>query len=153
HLGLDAVEPNLHALADHGALEFRECAGYLEEQPAHRCGGVDVLLVQIQIDAGRLKVLDGAKQIDEGPPHAIDGPSHNDVELPTARVVEHGIERRALVAAFGARDALVCIDLYHLPATALCDLPEASGLICDGLGLLVCADPHVDGCALAHDDP
>ena len=41
----------MDALADHAALELSEGAGNLEYQRAHRRGGVDVLLIEVEIDA------------------------------------------------------------------------------------------------------
>ena len=42
----------MDALADNGALELCEGARDLEQQAAHRCGGVDVLLIEVEVDAG-----------------------------------------------------------------------------------------------------
>jgi hypothetical protein len=39
------------ALADHCPLELGERARDLEQQPAHRRGGVDVLLIEVEVDA------------------------------------------------------------------------------------------------------
>jgi len=80
-LGLDAIEANLHALPDHAPFEFGERTCHLEQEPAHGCGGVDVLGVQVEIDTGSLEMLGGVEQVDRGAPHAIDGPSHRHIEL------------------------------------------------------------------------
>src|SRR5262249_20501527 len=94
-LALMPLRPT-HALADHAALEFGACTCQLEEQAAHGGGGVDVLLIEVEIHAGSLQMLDSAQQIDQGAPHAIDSPRHDHVELSSARIVERGVERWAI---------------------------------------------------------
>src|SRR5262249_50750706 len=47
-------------------------------------------------------MLDRTEQVDQGPAEPVDGPGHYDVEPPPARILEHGIEARALVATLGA---------------------------------------------------
>src|SRR5262249_20710679 len=51
-LCLDALEPNLHPLPDHSPFEFGESACHLEPEAAHGCGRINVLLIQVEIDAG-----------------------------------------------------------------------------------------------------
>jgi hypothetical protein len=75
------------------------------EQAAHRCGGVDVMLIEVEVDAGGPEMLNGAEQIDQRAAEPIDGPGHHDVEPPAARVLQHGVQARSLVAALGAADA------------------------------------------------
>jgi hypothetical protein len=47
---LDDTEAGPHALADHRALEVREGADDLEEKLARRRGGVEVLLIKVEVD-------------------------------------------------------------------------------------------------------
>jgi hypothetical protein len=56
-------------------------------------------------------------------------------------VVEHGIEARPAVSAFGAADAGVPVNLDHFPATALGDLAKLADLVFDRL--VVCADADI----------
>ena len=60
-LGLDA-QAGPDALADHRAFEFGEGAGHLEQQLARRSGGIDRLLVEIEIDTDCFEMLDRAEQ-------------------------------------------------------------------------------------------
>jgi hypothetical protein len=78
-------------LAAHGALELAVGARDLEQQAAHRCGGVDVLLIEVEVDAGGLEVLNGSEQIDQRAAKPIDGLGHHDVEPPAPRILQHGV--------------------------------------------------------------
>jgi hypothetical protein len=59
-----ALKASMNTLADYAALKHSESAADLEHQPTGRCGGVDRLLVEVQVDAAGLQRLDGAQQID-----------------------------------------------------------------------------------------
>jgi hypothetical protein len=100
------AEPSPDTLADHRALEFGEGAGHLEQQLARRGGGIDRLLVQVEIDADGLKVLDGAQQVDRRSAEPVDGPCHDDIELASAGILEQGIEAGPLISSLGATDAV-----------------------------------------------
>jgi hypothetical protein len=50
-------------LPDHRPLELGEGAGDLKHELSRRRGRVDRLLIQVQIDADCLKMLDRAKQV------------------------------------------------------------------------------------------
>src|SRR6516165_5730567 len=101
-LGDSALEARFDALADHRPLELSERAGDLENELAHRRRRVDGLLIQIQIHAACFEVLDGVEQVAQRAAHSVDRPSHNDIELPPAGVLEHGIEARPSVSSLGA---------------------------------------------------
>ena len=58
-LALMAARSAFTRLVDHAALEFSECARHLKEQLAS-CR-VEVLLVQLEVDANGLEVLDRAQ--------------------------------------------------------------------------------------------
>ena len=73
-LSNSALEPRLDLLSDHRSLELGKGTGDLKHKLSHRRGRVDGLLVQVEIDADGLKVLDHAKQIDERASDAVDGP-------------------------------------------------------------------------------
>ena len=45
----------------------------MEKQLASRRGRVEVLLIEIEIDADGFEILDGAQEIDEGAAESIDG--------------------------------------------------------------------------------
>jgi hypothetical protein len=57
-----------HPLPDHRALELGKSTRDLEHQLAHRSGRVDGLLVEVEINPDRPKVLDGAEEVDERRP-------------------------------------------------------------------------------------
>ena len=87
-------------LLNHGAFKFGEGPADLKDQPAGRRRGVDVLLIQIQIDADRFQMLDRSQQVQEAAPNAVSGPGHNDVELPPAGVVQHPVEAGTVLSPF-----------------------------------------------------
>jgi hypothetical protein len=62
-------------------------ARHLEQELAHRRGGVERLLLQVEVHATGFQVLDRAKQVDKGSTQAIDGPHHHDIELPAAGIL------------------------------------------------------------------
>jgi hypothetical protein len=64
-LSYRALEPSLDPLPNDGSLELGEGTGDLKHKLSHRRGRVYGLLIQVEIDADGLKVLDRAKQIDE----------------------------------------------------------------------------------------
>ena len=55
-----ALEASMDALPDHAALKLGECTADLKHQLACRCGRVDRLLVEVQVDAAGLQRLDRA---------------------------------------------------------------------------------------------
>jgi hypothetical protein len=60
-----SLQPGVDALADHAAFELGERAGNLEDQFAHRRGGVDVVLIKGEVDATRFQVLNRTEQVDQ----------------------------------------------------------------------------------------
>jgi hypothetical protein len=58
---LGPLKPGADSLPDHAALEFGEGPGNLKHQPSGRCGRVNGLLVEVQIDATSLQRLDSAE--------------------------------------------------------------------------------------------
>jgi hypothetical protein len=100
------------------------------------------LLIQVEIDADRLKVLDRAKQIDERAAEPVDGPCHHHVEVPPTGVFQHAIEAGSLGTIFGSADSSVRIDLHHFPTAAPRDPFQFPYLVLDRLS--VGADPHID---------
>ena len=68
------------------------------------------------------------------------------LEATSYGVLEHLVERRALVATLCTRDAGIFVGLYDLPATMHGDPGERHTLVLGGLAVGG-ADPHVDRCA------
>src|SRR6516225_7435795 len=141
-----ALEAGFDSLANHCALKLSERAGDLENELAHRRRRVDGLLVQIQIHAAGFEVLDRVEQVNEGTAQAVNRPCHDDIELPPAGVLEHGIESRPSVSSLGARDACIAVDLHDVPTAPPGHLPKLADLILHRL--CVGAHPHVQRCAL-----
>src|SRR5688572_14154125 len=134
----------MDALSNHAALELCKGAGDLKHQLAHRSTGVDVLLVEVEINTAGIEVLDRAEQVDQRASYSVDRPSHDDIELAAACVIEHLVKARALLAILGARYAGIAVDFDYFPAPPLCDLAQLPNLIVDGL--VIGAYSHVDGC-------
>src|SRR5262249_54161948 len=111
-LDLDGRQAGIHTLPDHAALELGERPGDLEEQLAGRCGRVD----------SRYRSTPQASKCWIVPSRSIRGrPSRSiahtitHVEAPPAGGLEHGIQARALIAAFGSADTCVPVDLDDFP--------------------------------------
>src|SRR5262249_44548156 len=97
-----ALEAGFDSLANHRPLKLSERARDLENELAHRRGRVDRLLIQVQIHTACFEVLDRVEQVNEGTAQRIHRPRHDDIELPPAGVLEHGIESRPSVSSLGA---------------------------------------------------
>ena len=65
-VGLCPGEASIDALLDHAAFELGENSAHLEHCPARRRGGVDRLLMQIEIAAKRLKLVQEPDQVFSG---------------------------------------------------------------------------------------
>src|SRR5215475_9558093 len=101
-LGDGALEACFYSLSDHGPLELSKRAGDLEDELAHRGRRVDRLLVQVQVHPAGFEVLDRVEQVDQRATQAVNRPSHDDIELPPAGVLEHGIEARPPISPLSA---------------------------------------------------
>src|SRR5262245_42895494 len=93
------LEARTDPLLDHAALELGESACDLEEQLAMWRGGVEVLLIEVEVDANRLEVLDCLQQVGQGPPQPVYRPGHDDVEPAPSGILEHGVEPWSLISA------------------------------------------------------
>jgi hypothetical protein len=100
------------------------------------------LLIQVEINADSLKMLNRAEQIDQRAAEPINGPRHDDVEPAPAGIFEQRIEAGPLLSSLGAADAGIALDLGHLPPAALGDLPELANLVLNRL--VVRRHPHVE---------
>src|SRR6516164_1269583 len=60
-----ALKTSVDALTDHAALKLGKSAADLKHELAGRRGGVDRLLIEVQIDGAGLQGLDRAQQIDQ----------------------------------------------------------------------------------------
>jgi hypothetical protein len=73
---------------------------------------------------------------------AIDAPSHHNIELTPNSGLVKSIECRTLVAALGAADAVVLVDVDDLPAGPFGDLPQLALLV--GGGLIERRNPEIE---------
>ena len=137
-----ALEPCLDPQPDNRSLELGKGARDLKDKLSHWRRRVDGLLIQVKVDADRLKVLDRAKQINERASKPVDGPRHHDIEVPPTGVFQHPIKTGTLGTPFGSADTSVSVDLDHFPAAALRDPPQFPNLVLYRLS--VGADPHID---------
>jgi len=94
----------------------------LDDRLAGRRGRIETLLMQKQVDAERVKLGQERHKIFQAAPQAIDVPRHHDVELALGGVPAQCIERRSSIAALSAADAVISVDLRHLPVGPLCRL-------------------------------
>src|SRR6185295_1236104 len=117
----------------HRAFELGEGTGYLEQQLARRGRGIDRLLVEVEIDANRLEMLDRAKQVDQRSAKPVNRPRLDDIELALAGILGQAIEAWPLIPSLSAANAGIAVDLGHLPAAALGDLPELANLVLNRL--------------------
>jgi hypothetical protein len=72
----------------------------------------------------------------------IDGPDRQNVIVTPRRILQHRVEGRSLIPAFGTTDALVLVGLDDQPTTLLRHPCQDQPLILGGL--IVAADPEID---------
>jgi hypothetical protein len=70
-------KPGADTLADHAALKLGKGARDLKHEPPGRGGRVNRLLVEVQIDAASLQLLNCAKEIDQRAAEPVDRPSRD----------------------------------------------------------------------------
>ena len=128
-LGPSPRQAGVHAFYDHPPLE-------LGEEPAHRqhglscgCGRVYGLLVKVQTDAELTHLGHESHDVVQVPPEPIDAPRQDDVELAAGGILAELVERRPPLAALGAADAVVLIDLRDLPPPLLGDAAKLAQLV------------------------
>jgi hypothetical protein len=133
--GHGPFETGMDSSLDHVALEFGKCAGHLQHQLARGCGGVDRLLIEVQVNPDRLKRLDGIEQVNQRAAHAIDRPGHDYVELQALGPFEQVIEAGPILPGLGAADPQVAEGLDDLPTARFGHLGQCRNLILDGLAI------------------
>jgi hypothetical protein len=122
-LTLGPPKASANPLLNDGPLELTKHAQHLKHGFAASRRRVDALLVQKQIDANTVNVIQEADQVLQAPAKAIDGPHHDHVELPTRSGFMEGIKGWPLVPSLSARNAVILVNLHNLPTGAICDLP------------------------------
>jgi hypothetical protein len=96
----------------------------VEELDSHWRGRIYGLLIQVQVNTNRLKVLNGAQEVDQRSSEPVDRPCHHNIELPAARIFKQKIKAGPIGAPLRATDAGVIVDPHHLPASPLSDLTK-----------------------------
>src|SRR5262245_39601235 len=137
----DDLEARTDPLLDHAALELGESAGDLEQQLAMWRGRIEMLLIEIEVDADSLEVLDCLQQVSQGPPQPVYRPGNDDVEPAPSGILEHAVEPWSLIASLRTADAGIPVDLLNCPATALGNLPKLPYLVLNRL--MIGADAHI----------
>jgi hypothetical protein len=87
--------------------------------------------------------------VQDAAPESVDRPDHQNVEPSPHGILQHGVECRALIPAFGAADALVLVSLDDRPTAMLCDTLQDEALVLSRL--IVAAHAQVDRSADAID--
>src|SRR5262249_786259 len=119
---LGPLKASAHALLNYRAFELAKNADHLKHRLACWRGRIETLLMQKQVDAERVKLGQERHKVFQAAPQAIDVPRHHDVELALGGVPAQCIECRSSIAALRAADAMISVDLRHLPVGPLCRL-------------------------------
>ena len=134
-LSLSPLQARNYAGPDHAPLELGEDATHLKHGPASRGGRVQGLLMQVEVDACRLDFTEKANKVLKAATQAVHGPRSDEIELPSRRSLQEGVELGTLVAALRSADALILEDLYDFPARPFSNTLKVSKLVGDGLGV------------------
>ena len=68
---------------------------------------------------GGLQLAERVEQVQKGAAKPIKCPGHHHVEPPSRGIFQQRVQARPLVAPVGAGDAVVGVDVHHLPAALL----------------------------------
>jgi hypothetical protein len=83
----------------------------------------------VEVTSQGLQLCQEAGEILHAAAETVDGPGRNHVDPPRRGILEHAIKSRPLVAAFGAADAGVFVDVDDLPAGARRDRLQLAPLV------------------------
>jgi len=98
--------------------------------------------MQEQVDAKGMQLRQEGDQVLQAAAEPIDRPGHDHVEFPPGGSAAQRVEGGALIATFGAADAVILVDLDDIAAHAAGDLAQLAFLI--GRGLVLRADTKVE---------
>jgi hypothetical protein len=124
-----SCKPGSYSLLDHRPLEFSEYSHHLEHRLSGGRGGVQTLLVKVQIDFERVNFREELYQILQRSAEAIDAPCHNCIELALSSVMTEPIELRSFISALRAAYPVITIDFDDLTAHSRRDLPKFPFLV------------------------
>ena len=125
----DPFDTRPHPFLDHRSFELSKDSHHPEERLAGRCGRIDALLMNEEVNFLRVDLREEIDEVGEGPAEPIDRPYHHHIELSSNGSLPEGIEGRPLFPAFGAADPLVDELLDKLPAIPLGHEPKFAELI------------------------
>src|SRR5262249_23673267 len=94
--------PRLHPAPDDRALEFSEDAAHLEHRPPRRRSRIERLLMEVQVAADALQLLEEADQMLQRAPKPVDAPRSDDIDFATHHRLQEPIELRTLIPAVRA---------------------------------------------------
>jgi hypothetical protein len=100
---------------DDRALELGEHAEHLKESPTSRCGGVDCLPFEVEIDTGAIKLTQEANEVLQATTEAIDAPSGDDINPAPCDILKQSIEMRPPLPTLGPADAVIDVLVDHAP--------------------------------------
>jgi hypothetical protein len=114
---------------NHCPFELGENPHHLEHGLAAWRRRVEPLLMQVEIDLERVDFRQEDNEVLQRTTETIDRPCHDDIEFSSRGIAAQPIERWPGVAALGAADAVILVNLDDLAAYALDDLPQLTLLI------------------------
>jgi hypothetical protein len=128
-----SCKPRSYSLLDHRSLEFSEHSHHLEHRLSSWRGGVETLLVKVQIDFERVNLREELYKILQRSAEAIDAPCHNCIELALSSVMTEPIELWTFIPALCAAYPMITIDFDDLTTHSRRDLPKFPFLVGGGL--------------------
>ena len=91
------------------------------------------MLVEVELNALSVKVVDGGDKLLKRAPEAADAPYGDQIEITLRRRRQHRIESWTLVSSLGSADTIVSISSDHIPATKSGDTLKFMELVVSGL--------------------
>jgi hypothetical protein len=101
------------------AFKLGKHAKHLKHRAAGRRGRVETLLVQVEIDALGVKILEHRQQVCKRSTQAVNRPCGHHINFTPGDRLHQPVESWAHIPALGSGDTLVGINGYHLPSVAL----------------------------------
>src|SRR5262249_56843460 len=108
-IGPRPLEARVDAAHDHGPLELGKDAQHLEHGFARWRGGVDALLVQVEVDPRCMDLPQEGHEVLERAPEAINAPGRDHVELAPGGTLEHPVKGGTLIPPFGSAAAVLTV--------------------------------------------
>ena len=110
-----SLQTSLNALHDHAPFELREDSKHLKEESASWGGGVDALLVEVEVSMFAVEVVEEGHEVLQAAAQPIDRPRGDHVELPVNDSEAQLIECGPTLSTFRTADPLVDEPFDNLP--------------------------------------